>query len=96
MLKNYMEVVVENYLPDILKEYEGICKCESCIEDIKAIVLNNLKPMYVVSDKGCLYTKVNELMIQFKTDVIKEITSGIEKVSKNPHHQMEHKLHKLD
>lgn len=86
MIKNYMESVVDNWLPKIISKYENICKCERCIEDIKAIALNGLKPTYVATQKGEVYTKVNELQTQFSTDTIRELTKAIEIVSKNPNH----------
>lgn len=86
MIKNYMETVVENWLPKILKEYKEICSCERCQEDIKAIALNGLKPHYIATHKGEVYSKLNELETQFRTDAIREITKAIEIVSKNPKH----------
>ncbi|MBV1821364.1 late competence development ComFB family protein, partial [Coprococcus sp. MSK.21.13] len=52
MIKNYMEVIVDDLFPTIVDEYMDICKCDKCIDDIKAIALNNLEPIYVVSEKG--------------------------------------------
>ncbi|WML37305.1 late competence development ComFB family protein [Clostridium sp. OS1-26] len=88
MLKNYMEVVVDHLIPDILKRYNNICKCELCVEDIKAVALNNLKPMYIVTEKGNIYAKVNELKSQFMTDAITELVRAIEIVSKKPRHSV--------
>lgn len=86
MVKNYMEEVVEDLLPRLLEGYEGICTCEKCLDDIRAIALNNLKPAYFVTRKGFLFTKMEETLTQSKTDVIHELTNAIEKVSKNPMH----------
>ncbi|SQB36265.1 late competence development ComFB family protein [Clostridium cochlearium] len=86
MIKNYMEVIVDDLFPTIIDEYMDICKCDKCIDDIKAIALNNLEPIYVVSEKGNMYAKSNELNVQFRTDVIKELTEAIEIVSQNPRH----------
>lgn len=86
MIKNYMEVIVDDVLDDILETSDLNCKCEECKDDVRAIALNNLKPIYVATDKGTLYTKLNEFNIQFKTDVVKEILNSIEKVKKNPRH----------
>ncbi|MBE6066026.1 late competence development ComFB family protein [Clostridium cochlearium] len=86
MIKNYMEVIVDDLFPTIVDEYMDICKCDKCIDDIKAIALNNLEPIYVVSEKGNMYAKSNELNVQFRTDVIKELTEAIEIVSENPRH----------
>jgi Late competence development protein ComFB. len=86
MVKNYMEDVVEHLMPSVLERYGDICKCQRCIEDIKALTLNNLKPLYVASDKGTTYAKVNELIVQFNTDVVRQLMYAIDIVSKNPRH----------
>jgi competence protein ComFB len=86
MLKNYMEIIVDQLLPDILNNYDGVCKCEECVNDIKAIALNNLKPLYMVTDEGNIFLKLNELQFQFITDVTSQIVKAIEIVSKNPRH----------
>lgn len=86
MLKNYMEIVVDDILSDILRKKDLKCECKMCINDIKAITLNNLKPMYVSTDKGILYSKLNESSLQSKADVINELTIAIEKVGKSPRH----------
>ncbi|MCG8484430.1 MAG: late competence development ComFB family protein [Clostridia bacterium] len=86
MIRNYMECVVDNWMPKMLSEYDDICTCERCIEDIKAIALNGLNPAYVATRKGEVYAKINELQAQFSTDAIRELTKAIEIVSKNPKH----------
>ncbi len=77
---------MENLLPTVLDKYSDICKCEKCIDDIKAITLNSLKPLYVVTEEGNIFAKTNELSIQFKADVLGALTKAIEIVSKNPKH----------
>lgn len=86
MIKNYMEDAVDHILPKLLEDYGNICKCNQCLEDIKAIALNSLEPRYVVTDKGSVYVKLNELINQFNTDVIKELVKAIDIVSNNPRH----------
>lgn len=81
-----MEIVVDHIIPSILDKYENICKCQRCIEDIKAHTLNNLKPLYVVTEMGYTYTKVNELKTQFNVDIINEIVKSISIVSAKPRH----------
>lgn len=90
MLINYMEVIVDQQLPKILKSYSSshICTCHRCMEDIKALALNNLKPMYAASNKGLVYSKINELATQFNADITTEIVQAIEIVSKNPRHEI--------
>ncbi|OLS03180.1 late competence development ComFB family protein [Tissierella creatinophila] len=86
MLQNYMEILLEDVLKDVLKKYDLNCSCERCMEDIRAITLNNLKPIYVASDKGIVYTKLNDLSVQFKADIICQIMAAIKKVEEKPRH----------
>ena len=69
-----------------LKKEKLACKCEQCLNDIKAITLNNLKPMYVVTEEGILYTKIKELNNQFRADIIGELAKSIKIVEGNPRH----------
>ncbi|KAB3537370.1 late competence development ComFB family protein [Alkaliphilus pronyensis] len=85
-VKNYMEDVVDNLIPVLLKEFTNICTCERCVADIKALALNNLKPKYVATVEGEVYTKVNELSVQFEADSISAIVDAINKVTKSPRH----------
>ena len=87
LLTNYMEEVVDRTLEEILAHREDICTCERCILDIKALALNHLPPKYVVTDKGYIYTKVNELVSQFKADITVAVTNAIKIIRKNPRHE---------
>lgn len=85
-LYNYMEEVVKDTLEKLLSKKQDICKCQKCKLDMMAHALNRLPPKYVVSDKGIVFTKLQEVEIQFRADVTKELTRAIEHVSKNPQH----------
>ncbi len=85
LFRNYMEDAVDATLDEI-REFKDSCGCERCRSDIKALALNNLPPKYVVTDKGYVYTKVNELATQFRTDITVAITNAMMVVSKNPRH----------
>lgn len=89
MIKNYMEIIVDHVLLSVFEmpEYQETCKCNSCIEDIKSIALNNLDPKYVATDKGVLYTKLTEMRNQCTVDVTKEIIKAIELVKDSPRHE---------
>lgn len=88
MLKvyNYMEYIVSDELEKLLASTEALCKCQKCKLDITAWALNRLPPKYIVSEKGRIYTKLDEQNMQFRVDVIRELTKAILYVSKNPHH----------
>jgi competence protein ComFB len=84
-LKNYMEELVIKKTEELQKRM-NMCQCEKCRLDIIAIALNELPTKYVVSEKGELYTKLNELEQQFEIDVETEIIKAAVLVSKNPKH----------
>lgn len=83
---NYMEDVVEHILPNVIKKDQHLSVCEKCQADIKAITLNQLKPHYISTRKGEVYSKVSEMKIQFEADVIQAITHAIKIVKGNPGH----------
>lgn len=86
-LKNYMEDVVFHVMPKILEDMDGICKCQKCVYDIAALALNRLKPHYVVTHKGEVYSKVLEMYTQFEVDVTTAILEAVKQVSENPRHE---------
>ena len=86
-LLNLMEDEVICTIDKILKEKQDICTCDKCKLDIAAIALNNLKPKYVVVEKGEVYSEVNTLNYQLDADLIKEIVKAIDIVGANPHHE---------
>ena len=88
-LKNYMEDIVLNKMPVVLKKMEGICECERCHMDRLAYVLNNSPPKYVVTHKGKLYAKLNVLEGQFDVDIVRIITDAAVRVDQNPRHDDE-------
>ncbi|BBE31058.1 hypothetical protein OSSY52_11990 [Tepiditoga spiralis] len=86
-LKNIMEDIVEDVYNDLLKtNLIKICNCPKCHADVLAIVLNNIKPKYVVTEKGEAIERTNELRDQIRVDVLEQLLKAVEIVSKNPHH----------
>jgi len=81
-----METAVDNILPSILNQYDNTCKCDQCIEDIKALALNNLKPFYITTVEGYAYAKANSFDLQFKPDVVQQLILAMDVVTKNPRH----------
>jgi len=85
-LINYMEEAAQKTLNEILEgaAYQGIHLTDKQRLDILAYALNRLPPRYVVTDKGLLYTRVDELKQQFTTDLIVELTKAIKFIQLNP------------
>ena len=85
-IKNYMEEVVLNSIEGILDDI-NMCKCQLCVMDIAALALNDLPPKYIATEKGELYSKVNNLRNQFEVDVISAITKAAVLVKRSPRHK---------
>jgi len=88
-LVNVMEVLVRETIEDILRSYQGICKCERCKLDMAAIALNKLSPSYVVTAEGEVLLRVGSLKQQNKVDIIRVVIEAIGIVGKKPHHLRE-------
>jgi len=86
-IKNYMEEVVFHCMDEVLKDI-NMCKCEVCMMDIAAKALNDLPPQYVVTKKGVVYSKINNLKVQFEVDVISAITKAAVLVKRYPRHEI--------
>ncbi len=84
-MKNYMEVIVFHAMEEILKDI-NVCSCERCRYDIAAKALNDLPPLYIVTEKGELYSKINSLKSQFEVDVITAVAKSAILVKRNPSH----------
>lgn len=87
ILKNCMEEYVLSGLGNKLRKL-GMCDCESCQLDVAAIVLNELKPKYVVTQKGEVFTKVDFLQMQHEVDLVREISRAAALVSSSPRHPL--------
>lgn len=85
-LRNHMEGVVAGKLNEMLNK-SGSCKCDICRMDIMAYALNLLEPKYVVTDKGDLFSRLEEFTPQAEIDVEIALTEAIKVISKNPRHK---------
>ena len=85
-LLNYMEEATKRVLDELLIEpqYRQVNFTEKTKMDILAFTLNHLPPRYVVTEKGHLYTRVDELKQQFRTDIVVELSKAISVVQANP------------
>ena len=83
---NFMEETVKRSLEELLAEpaYQGLKLDEKARLDILAYALNHLPPKYVVTERGHLFTRVEEMRQQFRTDILVELSKAIEKVRSNP------------
>jgi len=54
--------------------------------DVMAIMLNNLKPKYVVTDTGALYAQLDDFDPQIKIDFMTIFSQAVNIVSNGPRH----------
>lgn len=87
MVVNYMEILVDKEISE-LKKIENYfkCTCPDCLDNIKAIVLNNVKPYYITSAQGKVYAEYRNKEFQNQVDILAEITKAQKIVEANPKH----------
>jgi competence protein ComFB len=85
-LVNYMEGAVKRCLDELLEDsaYKDFQPDERTKLDVLALALNHLPARYVVTEKGYIFTRVDELKHQFKTDIIVELSKAILQVRTHP------------
>jgi len=84
-LRNYTEEAVKLYM-DRWYPNADVCQCEICRMDVMAIMLNNLKPKYVVTDKGALYAQLDDFDPQYKIDFMTVMSQATQIVKNGPRH----------
>jgi len=83
-VRNFMEFVVEDAVRKITEKEPAHAFSEKDLADIEALALNSLPPRYIVTEKGEVFSKVDELSIQFQADVTRAVMQAITRVRENP------------
>jgi len=81
-----MEEAVIEELKGILEKMKDVCSCERCREDILAYTLNRLPARYVVTVLGNAYTKLHQLKVQSKADIVVQLMEAAKVVGAKPRH----------
>ncbi len=85
---NVMEGIVNNKILEVIKD-KDCCKCEMCLDDMRALALNNLPSKYVSTDKGELFSKLAAMKDQQVTiDLNVAVTAAVESVAAHPRHDV--------
>ncbi|NLM06219.1 MAG: late competence development ComFB family protein [Tissierellia bacterium] len=84
---NLMEDLVLEVFDKTLEGIPDVCNCSNRRNDMLAIILNNLKPKYVATDRGYVFSRAETLSYQFNTDITKLITYAADIVKNNPRHE---------
>ena len=82
---NVMQVLVEEKAPRYAKMF-GLCDCERCLEDVKALTLNNLPSKYVVLEPGDRIPRLTVYEGRFASDITAQMLQACKMVMAHPHH----------
>ena len=82
-LSNFMEELAENVLDEILAKNRENFSAKA-LEDIKALALNRLWPMYTTTDSGRDYLRKVVEEDKVEKDVQRELRAAMEVVRQNP------------
>ncbi len=86
-IDNINEEVVIELMEKVLDKDKSICRCQLCIEDIFALSLNKLKPLYVQSTSREGVFKEYDLTKLLDRELVeKSVLEALKRVSRYPHH----------
>ena len=84
-LKNIVKEVVWEMVENNLQSL-NVCRCSKCKHDVLALTLNNVKPKYVVTQKGALISKTDYMSRTMQTNLLAEIARAARIVKDHPRH----------
>ena len=82
---NVMQVLVEEKAPNYIQMF-GLCSCQRCLEDVKALTLNHLAPKYVVLERGDMVPRLTVYESKFGSDITAQLLQACKLVMERPHH----------
>lgn len=84
---NVMQVLVEENAERYIKLF-GLCPCNRCVADVKAVALNNLQPKYVVMPEGEVVPRISVYEGRFISAVTAQLLRACNVVHENPRHDL--------
>ena len=85
VIQNIMLVLVEELTDEYMEEW-GVCKCERCKADVKALALTALEAKYVVLEETAINPFTNFYRGKYIGQVIVQLILACKKVKKQPRH----------
>ena len=83
-LTNYMEELANEVLGSLVAEDKKRRFSSDAIEDIKALALNRLWPMYVTTDSGKDFVRKIVAEDRIEKDVVRELRAAMDIVKSHP------------
>ena len=84
-IRNESRELVYERIGKLLEERDDFCRCETCVLDLTAFLLNRVTPRYTTSMLGDLHPdRVLKKKIQVEIDLA--LMAGLKRIQKHPHH----------
>lgn len=83
-ITNYMEELTDGILQQLLSEERANPFSSKAVQDIKALALNRLWPMYTTTTAGREFLKKVVVEDKIEKDVVRELRAAIDMVRAHP------------
>ena len=90
VIVNIMESLVEAKAPRYISMF-GLCPCERCTADVKALTLTNLQPAYVVLPRSEVGAMLTVYESRYNSTVFAQLTRSCKVVMDKPRHGPDYK-----
>ena len=88
---NIMEHLVEEKAPRYIRMF-GLCPCERCAADVRALTLTNLQPSYIVRRRAEAHAMLTVYESRYNSTIFAQLTRACKVVMDNPRHGAENTL----
>lgn len=82
---NVMEKLVELKAPRYITMF-GLCSCDRCAADVRALTLTNLQPHYIVVPRSEAQAMITVFESRFNSTIFAQLTRACKVVMDNPRH----------
>ena len=82
---NVMEKLVEEKTPRYIKMF-GLCECERCAADVKALTLTYLQPAYIVRRRAEAHAMLTVYESRYNSTIFAQLTRACKVVMDSPRH----------
>jgi len=86
-IRNRSAEAVYRKVEEFLGSHQGFCRCEECVLDLVAYVLNRVTPDYATSLLDPLHPNREKLMKK-AVEIDLALDAGMRKIIKHPHHEV--------
>ena len=91
VVMNVMEALVEEKAPRYIKMF-GLCSCERCAADVKALTLTNVQPAYIVRRRAEAHAMLTVYESRYNSTIFAQLTRACKIVMDSPRHDREQSL----